>query len=120
MRETRCGIHATFATKNSLDKVYITCLYPQRRLCLFGESWSWVEVSHTLDIWGNVSLLELNKRLEVTSVWPAGYEHDEEDEGSSRHSSVKFPATGTLEHEVGAICGDDRLNLVLGRLRILI
>ena len=71
-----------------------------------GESWSWVAASHTLDIWGNVSLLELNKRLEVTSVWPGGIEHDEEDEGSSRHSSVKFPATGTLEHELGAICGD--------------
>ena len=67
---------------------------------MFGESWSWVEASQTLDIWGNVSLLELNNRLEVTSAWPAG---KEQDEASSRHSSVKFPATGTLEQELGAI-----------------
>ena len=69
-----------------------------------------MEASHTLDIWGNVSLLELNKRLEVTSAWPGAKEHEEE-EGSSRHSSLKLPATGTLEQEFGAICGDRRSTL---------
>ena len=72
---------------------------------MLGESWSWLEASHTRDICGNVSLLELKRRLEVTSVWPAGKEHAVE-LGSVRHSSVKFPATGTFEHELGAIWGD--------------
>ena len=45
----------------------------------------------------------LKRRLEVTSFCPGGNEHDAA-AGLSRHSSVKFPATGTLAHELGATC----------------
>ena len=55
----------------------------------------------------------LKSRLEVTSFCPGGKEHAAA-AGLSRHSSVKFPATGTLAHELGATCTGRKERVSLG------